>query len=426
MQDQDRYEMAMFRFGLIAPVVNGTFTAPTKAAYYRDCVANGLTLPDGTKASYAARTLSFWEWRYRADGFGALIDKGRGDKGSPRKLAPEAIEEILALKKEFPKINATMIYERLIESGAIKKCDVSLSTVQRFVKANQDLGRLPREVKDRKAFEAERVCELFQADTLYGPFVLDGLKKKRTYLISVIDDKSRLVTSSRFFFADNALNFQKVFKDAVLRFGLPEKLYVDHGGSYDNIQLTGICGALGVALIHTPPYDGAAKGKIERWHRTLRERCLSVLASEDTSSLDALNKAWAKWVIAYNTTLHSSIGLTPMDAYRKEAEFVRAAKDGEWVDGCFMNRITRKVKSDCTIAINKVSYDVPMQFQNAKVEVRFLPDDMDGAYIVCDGRHYPIVQTDKQANFKARRATGPYSIDYGKGGESDVSTAVSA
>jgi len=426
MEDPDRYEMAMWRFGLIAPVINGTFSAPSKAAYYRDLVAGGLTLPDGTEANYAARTLSYWEWRYRADGFDALIDRGRSDKGQTRKLEPEAIEAISALKKTFPKINATMVYEHLIEAGVIKKCDVSLSTVQRFIRTNQDLGRLPKEAKDRKAFEAERVCECWQADTLYGPHVQDGPKKHRAYLISVIDDKSRLITSSRFFLADSALNFQKVLKDAVLRFGIPEKLYVDNGGPYDNLQLTAICGSLGVTLIHTPPYDGAAKGKIERWHRTLRSRYLSVLVPEDTSSLDVLNRSLAKWVMAYNTTPHSAISSTPMDAYRKEAESIRTAKSAEWAQECFMNRAIRKVKPDCTITIDKTSYDVPMQFANTKVEVRFLPDDMDGASIVLDGRHYPIMQTDKQANFRARRTTSPYSIDYSKGGGSDVPPVIPA
>ena len=426
MEDPDRYEMAMFRFGLIAPVINGTYSAPSKAAYYRDVVAGGLTLPDGTPADYAARTLSYWEWRYRADGFDALIDKGRGDKGHSRKLEPEAIEAILALKRTFPKINATMVYEHLIENGTIKKCDVSLSTVQRFVRNNQDLGRLPKEAKDRKAFEAERVCEIWQADTLHGPHVHDGTKKRRAYLISAIDDKSRLIVSSRFFFADSALNFQKVLKDAVLRFGIPEKLYVDNGGPYDNLQLTGICGALGVALIHTPPYDGEAKGKIERWHRTLRGRYLSVLPPEATSSLAALNSSLAKWVTTYNTTEHSSIASTPMDAYRKEADRVRTAISAEWVAGCFMNRIVRNVKADCTITIDRVSYDVPMQFAGTKVCVRYMPDDMDSAYIIADSKHYPILRTDKQANSKARRTTSPYSIDYGRGGGADVPPALPA
>jgi len=426
MEDPNGYEMAMFRFGLIAPVINGTYCAPSKLAYYRDCVADGLSLPDGTRVSYSAKTLSYWEWRYRAGGFDALIDRGRNDKGHPRKLAPEAIEAILAFKRTFPKINATMVYEHLIESGVIKKCDVSLSTVQRFVRANQDLGRLPQKVKDRKAFEASRVCECWQADTLFGPYITDGGKKRRAYLISVIDDRSRLICSSRFYLADNALNFQKVLKDAVIRFGIPEKLYVDNGGTYDNAQLAGICGALGVVLIHTPPFDGAAKGKIERWHRTLRSRCLSVLTPEDTSSLEALNSSLAKWVVTYNTTLHLAISSTPMDAYRKEAGEIRAAESTEWVSECFMNRIIRTVKGDCTITVDKVSYDVPMQFAHIKVEVHFRPDDMDSAYIVADGKHYPIMKTDKQANFKIRRTTSPYNIDYGKGGEADVPPAIPA
>lgn len=426
MEDSEKYQMAMFRFGLIAPVINGTYTAPSRLAYYRSCVENGLTRPDGTKASYAAGTLRHWEWLYRKDGFDALVDKGRADKGRSRKLAAEAIDAILALKAEFPKINATMVHEHLIENGTIRRCDVSLSTVQRFIRKNEGLGRLPKEVKDRKAFEAKRVLGMWQADTMYGPYIQDGASKRRAYLMAIIDDKSRLIVSARFFFADNALNFQKLFKDAVIRFGIPERVYLDNGGPYNNGQLAGICGALGVVLIHTPPYDGAAKGKIERWNRTCRQRFLSVLPESATTSLDALNDALLRWVITYNTTVHSAIGMAPMDSYRKEADRIRTPESAEWVAACFMNRIVRTVKNDATITIDKVSYDVPMQFIKTKVEIHFPPDDMDGAYVVADEARYPIQRTDKQANARTRRATSPYNIDYGKGGTNDVSSTLPA
>jgi transposase InsO family protein len=426
MNDSNNYQMAMFRFGLIAPVINGTYVGPSRLAYYRSCVENGLTHPDGTKASYAAGTLRYWEWLYRKDGFDALIDKRRTDKGKPRKLSPKAIDAILALKREFPKINATMLYEHLIKAGTIRRCDVSLSTIQRFIRRNEDLGCLPKESKDRRAFEAARVLEMWQADTLHGPYIADGTKRRRAYLMAIIDDKSRLIVGARFFFADIALNFQKVMKDAVIRFGIPEKVYLDNGGPYSNGQLTGICGALGVVLIHTPPYDGAAKGKIERWNRTCRQRFLSVLPEHATTSLDALNDALAKWIITYNTTVHSSINMTPMDAYRKEAENVRTAESAEWVSACFMNRIVRTVKNDATVTINKVTYDVPMQFIGTKVEVHFPPDDMDEAHIVAEESRYPIQRTDKQANARIRRVTSPYKVDYGKGDTDHVPPTIPA
>jgi transposase InsO family protein len=412
MDNPEAQGMAMFRFGLIAPVINGTFTEPTKMAYYRKVTGEVLTLPEGQKTSYAASTLVYWENLYRKGGFEALVHKARADKGYPRKLTQEAIDAIFTLRKRFPKINATMIYERLIEEGVIGANEVSLSTIQRFVRARAGEVMGTPAPKDRRAFEACRVLGMCQADTLYGPYVKTPEGKRRAYLIAIIDDKSRLVTSGRFFLADTALNIQRVFKDAVLRFGIPEKLYVDNGAPYKNEQLSAICGALGVVLIHAPVRDGAAKGKIERLNRTVRTRFLSVLEEADAASLDALNDAFIRWVNTYNTKEHGSHGKAPMDVYRAEEESVRRPQSAEWVSEAFLNRISRTVKGDATITIDRTSFDVPMSFIGQKVEVRFLPDDMGTAHIACEGKAYPCRPTDKAANFKARRATARYLIDY--------------
>jgi len=68
-----------------------------------------------------------------------------------------------------------------------------------------------------------------------------------------------MVVGARLFFEDNAYNFQKLFKDAVAMAGIPNKLYVDHGASYENSQLSFICGSIGTVLIHAPVRDGAAR-----------------------------------------------------------------------------------------------------------------------------------------------------------------------
>lgn len=49
------------------------------------------------------------------------------------------------------------------------------------------------------------------------------------------------------------------------------------------------------------------------------------------------------------------------------------------------------------------SYDVPMQFISQKVEIRYLPEDMDSAFILYEGEHFPIHATDKNANCRTKR-----------------------
>ena len=104
-----------------------------------------------------------------------------------------------------------------------------------------------------------------------------------------------------------------------------------------------------------------------------------------------------------------------MDRYLNSEYKPKAPKSEEWLDECFLNRITRKVRKDSTVSIDKVSFDVPMQFISAKVEIRFLPDDMDSAYILFDGKHYPLRKTNRNENCHVKRQN---PIDYSKiGGE---------
>jgi hypothetical protein len=274
--------------------------------------------------------------------------------------------------------------------------------------------------KDRKAYEAQMCLAMWQGDTLYGPYLSGEGKHVRAYLQSIIDDKSRLIVSGRFFSNDNAANFQRVLKDGIARFGIPEKLYLDNGGPYANEQLTGICGQLGCVLIHAPVRDGAAKGKIERFNRTVRTRFLSTLDLGQVCTFTALNDAFVAWINTYNTSVHSATGKTPMEVYTKDIEHVRMPPNAAWLDACFKNRITRLVKNDGTIRIDKINYDAPIFLCGQKVECRFEPGAMEDAYILHEGTSYPLRQTNRTDNFKTPRDKGHYRVDYTEGDEQDV------
>ncbi len=85
----------------------------------------------------------------------------------------------------------------------------------------------------------------------------------------------------------------------------------------------------------------------------------------------------------------------------------------EWLDECLLNRVVRKVRKDSTVSIDSVSYDVPMQFISQKVEIRYVPSDMDTACTFDEGEKYPIRLTDRIANCQTKR-TNPLPIDYSK------------
>lgn len=234
-------DIAHFRFALIAPVIQGTYFESSAAAYYRKVTAKPLTLPDGSTFQYNPKTLEKWSSNYKNGGMTALMPQVRSDKGSSRALNDTAIEEIFRLKQEFPKLNATQIYFRLIQEGFISSA-VCVSAVQRFIR-KQDLhcARNPN-VKDRKAFETAHFGALWQADTCYLPYISENGSSRRTYLIMIVDDHSRMIVGGRIFYQDSAFNFQIVLKQAVATYGIPHKLYVDNGSVYANKQLAFICG----------------------------------------------------------------------------------------------------------------------------------------------------------------------------------------
>lgn len=411
--------VAHFRFALIAPVIQGIFPDATKTAYYKRVTENPLTLPSGVQCNYNHNTLEKWESLYKRGGMDALLPGVRADKGATRTLTDTAIEEIYRLKEKYPKLNSTQIYHRLI-SEALIPTSVSVAAVQRFVKHNNLKSNTNPNIKDRKAFEEEFFGAMWQADTCYTPYITEDGVKRRTYLVMIIDDHSRMIVGGRFFYNDNAYNFQKVLKYAVATYGVPGKLYVDNGGPYDNGQLTLICGSIGTVLLHAPVRDGASKGKVERNFRTLKSRWLYGLDASQITSLEEFNSMLSDYIRKHNTTVHSSTKVTPTERFLQSNHKIRKPESKEQLDQCFMNRITRKVANDSTISIDGVSYDAPMQFIRLKVEVRFLPEAMESAYIFHEKQQFPIRKTNKVENSRAKRNNTP-SIDYSKkSGETNV------
>ena len=411
-------EIAQFRFALIAPVIQGLFPDASRTAYYKRVTEKPLTFPDGSVREVSYKTLEKWVSNYQRFGFDSLLPNERSDKGTTRALPDTAIEEIFRLKQEFPRLNATQIHAQLIQSGFILPT-VNVSAVQRFIKHNDLKSARNPNLRDRKTFEEDAFGKMWQTDSCYFPFITEDGKSHRVYAICIIDDHSRLIVGAQLFYNDTAANFQKVFKDAVSIFGIPTKLYADNGSPYANEQLALICGTIGTVLLHTKVRDGASKGKIERFWRTTKERWLYGLDIDCIHSLEQFNELFREYIRSYNTTVHSGIGCTPFDRYQTSKGSVRIPASQEWLNESFLNRIYRKVRKDSTVPIDKVSYDVPMQFIGQRVEIRFRPGEMDSAMIVYEGDRFPIRVTDKNENCRTKRQNGP-SIDYSKIGGSNV------
>ena len=197
-------EVAQFRFALIAPVIQGLFPDVSATAYYKRVTEKPLTLPNGSSVIYSYKTLEKWKSQYKIGGLDALMPNQRSDKNISRALNDEAICEIYRVKEEFPRMNATQIYEHLVRESFLPST-VSVDSVQRFIRNNDLKSARDPNLRDRKAFEENEFGKMWQADTCYLPYITEDGKTRRVYCIMIIDDHSRLLVGGELFYNDNRL-----------------------------------------------------------------------------------------------------------------------------------------------------------------------------------------------------------------------------
>lgn len=378
MDEKIRNELALFRFSLIAPLVNGTVTGSAKDYLERLC-AKPYQLPGGDFRELSPNTVRRWLSDYRRYGLEGLKRKARNDKGLSRTLTAEMAQSIRELKELHPDKTATAIYHTLLAQGVFGEPPVSLSTVQRYIKK---LGIRQEEAVERKRFTFEFANDCWQTDTLTGPYLVVNGKKKRTYLIAFLDDASRLLVHGEFFFEENSQNLQIAFKKAILKRGLPKKVFCDNGKVFDSLHLRMICASLGIILSHARPYSPASKGKIERMFRTLRMQFIETLDAE-VCSLEDLNARFLAYVEGtYNLRPHASLeGLSPLERYLKDKDRLRFVTSSESLERVFLHEVIRKVKKDATIALSNRVYEVPQMLIGQSVKVRFDPEDPSKAFV---------------------------------------------
>lgn len=408
MNEKNSQETALFRFALIAPLVNNTHGGSSKVSYFESMSNKEHRLPDGKTIRISSSTIKKWYMKYLKLGFDGLVPKIRKDKNKTRAMPLRAMTQVHELKEKFPYITGKLIYLKLIEGGYIKAVDTSLSTVLRYIK-NNNLKTSQLIPIERRAFEMEFSNDCWQSDTSHGPIITVDGKKVKTYLISFIDDASRLIVHADFFFNDNAINMQLVFRKAISKYGVPKKIYVDNGSSYRNEQLNLICANLGVILIHTPPYSPESKGKVERSFRTIKENWINGLDWNNYKDLLGLNMDLAIYLNdKYNNAIHSTIKQTPKERYLKDTEVIKFLPD-EQISNSFLHRVTRKVNNDATIRIKCLTFEVSQKYIGQKINVRYSAENLEEAYIFDELKKVEtIYQLRRVDNSKIKRNVTDY------------------
>ena len=342
---------------------------------------------DGTRVQFTWRTIQTWYSRYKKDGTTSVLGQSRSDKGKTRKMTPEELlEAIDQVRGGFRgPYNVTAIYRACIEKGLLQRERVAPNTFRRIVKAHE-LLKPDTETENRRrlAFAKAHANQLWQADTMFGPYVAQGAGKVQSKLIAFIDDASRVICHGEFFLNDNTAALLSAFKTALYKRGLCECLYVDNGSNYSSLEISQVCQRIGCILCHTPVRDGAAKGKIERFFRTVR---MSFLSRElDLSSLDALNRAFTTWVEdEYHQHEHSSLGMKPIDRFGLDLSRIRFLPPSDVNEELFFVEQNRTVLADNTFSLKNTRFEAPRDLRNRKIQVRFSRLNFERAIVYFKG-----------------------------------------
>jgi transposase InsO family protein len=327
---------------------------------------------------------------------------------SLRSLMPEATAAHLIREMEA---------QKLVSPGV----SLNLSTVYRFLHRQGLMYPAKKLPQDRRKFEAELPNDLWQSDVMHGPMMNAGDKLRKSYLIAFIDDHSRLVPYGCFYLSERLDSYLDALKWALLKRGLPRKLYVDNGPAFRSKHLEYVAASLGIALIHSKPYTPQGRGKIERFFKTVRSDFLPGFKGK---SLADINEAFETWLTdVYHQRVHGGTRQTPFMRFTANTQCIRSAPEN--LNDHFRKTARRRVAKDRTIVLNDRLYEGPVALIGKRVELLYHADMLDKVEVRYNQKSYGIarlvdihvncrVKRDKNRNAQITPATTPARYQGGK------------
>jgi transposase InsO family protein len=378
-EEDRRQRIALFRYGLIADLVDRELGQKGLYAKLREKAGRSYLIPYSRRTRVSEETLRDWLCAWRRGGFDALRPKVRGDVGRTRGIPGAVADLLVSIKDEERTLSVVQVIEKARGTGRVPE-DLALpnSTVHRLLSRAGMMRKRPEEPNgnDRRRFSYELANELWMADVMHGPTVgVGGGRRQKSYLVGILDDATRVVPYCAFTFSEAVGAFLPVFGQAVRRRGVPVRLYCDNGAAFRSHQLELACARLGIHLIHSRPHTPEGRGKIERFFRTVRMQLLPRLTPEDTKSLEAINRAlWGYIEGEYHQTPHRGLsGETPLDRWCQSADGVRLPRPDTDIDALFLLEEKRRVQRDRTVSLRGVLYEVDATLVGETVTLKFDP-----------------------------------------------------
>jgi|MDTD01.1.fsa_nt_gb transposase InsO family protein len=403
-------EVALFRVQVLGPILNRELHRGELLAELR-VLATRRFRPPGSASTrtFSVPTLLRWHRRYRKEGLAGLRPVSRRS-GDAQALSDAERELLLQIRREHPAVPANVILETLLLDGRLERGRISAQTLRRFYRV-QGLPRLTkakanRSRGERRRWEAGHVGELWHADVCHGPPLVVGERRIPLRIHALLDDKSRYIVALRVFDNEREASMLELMLEALRLHGAPQRLYLDNGSTYRGEALETACGRLGINLRHASPYDPQARGKMERFWRTMRDGCLTPMGKQD--SLHAVQVRLLAWLRErYHKAAHAGlIGRSPAQAWAERKLLART--DDQLVEALTV-RETRRVRADCTLSIGNVDWEVAEGFLAGRMltVARTLAEPQRPPWIEHDDRIYALRPVDPVANGRQRKRKKP-------------------
>ena len=330
--------------------------------------------PDENGDYYAVRTLEDWWYAYRKHGFEAWVPAPRSDQGQSRVLDAATAAWVLEQVTQNPQVPLKVLYAPGRQAG---RSLPSITVLYRYLR-RQGLdrkslrsGRL--ETGPTKACEAPQVNDLWRVDFSPGPTLSANGKSQVTQWAVLIDDPSRLIPFAAYYPQAHTEAFHHALKEAILRRGLPRKLYTDQGKPFVSSHPRRVCARLGLRLLPGKPYPSWSKGKIERVIQTIPQGFESTLRLEGNRarSLEELNPKLSAWIqTLYHQRAHSSTGVSPERRDQPAARTLRHLEAGLDLEPLFYIQLDRTVRQNGPVRLDNDLYEVPLSLRALKIQLR--------------------------------------------------------
>jgi transposase InsO family protein len=411
------HEKLVERFEMIAPLLcEGIDAFERRRLRAKILEASGLS----------ERSLRRYVQRYREKGYKSLADVARADKGSLRAVPEEAVEEAVKLRQELPTRSVRRIIqilegEKIVKPGEVSRTSLNRHLAQRGYGAAQ-LRAERKAAQPASRFERKRRNGLWQADIKYGLAITVNGKPRKTYLLAIIDDKTRMIMHAEFYASQRLPILEDCFRKALLKFGKPSDMLVDNGKIFVSKWFRLACARLGVRHIACRPYSPQQKGKIEKYNQNV-DSFLGELGLEPPKTLAELNRKFNVWMDeAYTHDFHEALKLeerdpgtgellgerkrTPYQAYAEDPARVRYISSLECRDAFLWEESRTVDKSGCA-RLAGVVFDVGVALARRRVDLRYDPFDISVIEVWHDGKFQRKAEKLCLPEFTPKRESAP-------------------